>query len=271
VTQWVLARRASLIENRRAGSPTQVNSIVPLLDNPARLKLAQPDRGDAGDSLEIMLGPLMAAFGANPATLLTSQPLALYNPYQVRTQWPAKIRRLINRLLYLNSNDDPMRYIATAIQDPPPELSSNLSLQALNGCAWFQVEFLMPEDPRNAPDYPNDATDPTKGYTRDDLTHWVEVQPGDTYIFVPDSPENRAAVEGQPLAGGMMGGFARHRTFAMINPPASAGVGGNGSAVKATNRRVRMWPYAVRITVRVFDRGGKLESPIVRSLVHRFD
>jgi len=32
-----------------------------------------------------------------------------------------------------------------------------------------------------------------------------------------------------------------------------------------------MWPYAIRITVRVFDRLGRLEQPIVRSIVHRFD
>jgi hypothetical protein len=32
-----------------------------------------------------------------------------------------------------------------------------------------------------------------------------------------------------------------------------------------------MWPYAIRVTVRVIDEKGRLDEPIVRSLVHWFD
>jgi hypothetical protein len=38
-----------------------------------------------------------------------------------------------------------------------------------------------------------------------------------------------------------------------------------------THRRIRTWPYAIRVTVRVYDERNRLSSPIVRSLVHRFD
>ena len=54
----------------------------------------------------------------------------------------------------------------------------------------------------------------------------------------------------------------RLRHFALVNP-----AGPN----TASNRIIRLWPYAIRITVRAFDPEGRLDYPIVRALVHRFE
>ncbi len=151
-------------------------------------------------------------------------------------------------------------HVTTIVRDCPPELQSNRALQILPGCAWFQVEFLMPEDPRNAPDHP-------LSQQRNDLPRWVEVPPGQTFAFVPDSPENRALVEQQIGADGAAVGGSRLDTFGRLIPPVSP----FGAADVPSNRRVRLWPYAIRVTVRVFDPDGKLDEPLVRSMIHRFD
>ncbi|RMF72719.1 MAG: hypothetical protein D6744_16520, partial [Planctomycetota bacterium] len=207
---------------------------------------------------------------------------ALASPYEfsggqagrTNVRWSADARQTIWRLLYGGDDEDiDNRHIATVIENTPPDLSSNTAVQMLPGCAWFQVEFLMPEDPRNARTHP-DASQ------RDDMPRWVEVEPGETYVFVPDSPENREIVyrqwldrpstpgSGEPPRG------TRAAMFAAVIPRIE-NAGGGGAGVQlgsiGTNRIIRLWPYAVRVTVRVFDPQGRMESPIVRRYVHRFD
>ncbi len=155
-----------------------------------------------------------------------------------------------------------LRHVATILEEPPANLQGNLGLHALPACAWFQVEFLMPEDPRNGRDY----FDPSRGTRNrpDDTLRWVEVKPDSTYVFVPDTQENREIVASQVDSGGkpLIGPNLRLGDFALADPS------GENTVV---NRRVRMWPYAIRLTVRVYDRGGRLRDPIERSIVHRFD
>jgi hypothetical protein len=195
--------------------------------------------------------------GPNPP-LIVSGSQALQSPYTFPKDWDIDVVRSINSLLYPGGRIDPwlehpIKHIATVIENPPPELANNLGVQMLPGCAWFQVEFLMPEDPRNSLTY-NNPNDPTYAQ-RWDMPRWTQVDPGATYVFVPDTAANRDAVAGDP-------NLIRLLTFAKVDPLQPQAL---------TNQIVRMWPYAIRVTVRVFDRQGRLKEPIVRSIVHRFD
>jgi hypothetical protein len=138
-----------------------------------------------------------------------------------------------------------------------------MGVHLLPGCAWFQVEFLMPEDPRNSLYYHDpEPSDSSKYSKRWDMPRWTEVEAGRTYVFIPDTAENRNHVA-QLFASSATGApDGRLRDFALVDPTGPDTV---------DNRVIRMWPYAIRITVRVFDRQGRLEQPIVRSIVHRFD
>ncbi len=166
---------------------------------------------------------------------------------------------LVNNVLYPGGRTA-RHHVSTVLRDCPPELQSNRALQILPGCAWFQVEFLMPEDPRNAPDHP-------LSQQRNDVPRWVEVPAGQTYAFVPDSAENRTLVEQQLNADGTAVAGTRLDTFGRLIPPVAPFVAPD----TPDNRRVRLWPYAIRITVRVFDQDGKLDEPLVRSMIHRFN
>jgi hypothetical protein len=88
------------------------------------------------------------------------------------------------------------------------------------------------------------------------------VQAGSTYAFVPDTSANREAVASLYIPGSPTAG--RLADFALVDPPPTG-------PDNVANRRIRMWPYAIRITVRVYDPQGRLDEPVVRSLVHRFD
>lgn len=263
-SQWHVARRALLVENVMRDTSTVPEALSYMFSSRSnyalkRLKLGRPSQDFAGDSIDLRLDSIFEQFSPTPpAVALRAMPLALRTPY-VFSRWPSQVRGLVNDMLFLASGDHD-RHIATVINNPPPELSANLGVQGLPGCAWFQVEFLMPEDPRNAADYPI-------ANQRDDMPHWVEVTPGETYVFVPDTAENRALVANQVAADGSPVGGSRLAQFAQVIPPGSPYQGPNTAA----NRKIRMWPYAIRVTVHAYDPQGRLEEPIVRSVVHRFD
>ena len=212
-----------------------------------------------GDMAHLNLPFVLELFGPY-SDYVVYPPAPLLRPYDFDT-WPHNgLHDSIDLLLYRNGLAA-NHHIATVVQNPPADLRSNLGVHMLPGCAWFQVEFLMPEDPRNSLDYAPDPDNNTISH-RFDMPRWTQVQPGRTYVFVPDTAASRDVVASQvwaPTEG------TRFDDFALVVPPAA------GGANTVANRRIRMWPYAIRITVRVFDPRGRLEAPIVRSIVHRFD
>ena len=128
----------------------------------------------------------------------------------------------------------------------------------LPGCVWFQVEFLMPEDPRNSLDYGAYYSGSSLTSPRADMSRWVSVKDGETYIFVPNTRANREVVCTSTTSN------SRIDDFALMDPTLSV-------PDTIENRRIRMWPYAIRVTVRVYDQQNRLVDPIVRSIVHRFE
>jgi len=193
-------------------------------------------------------------------------------------RWQAWNVHSINTLLYATFQQFPriprFHHVATVIENPPVELQANMGVHLLSGCAWFQVEFLMPEDPRNSLEYTGDPNNPNNPDVskRYDVPRWTQVnadpkQGSTTYVFVPDTQENREAISSQvnPATGRPPGGTRLADDFAWLVPPDAGGQN------NVSNRIVRMWPYAIRVTVRVFDPNGRLEQPLVRSVVHRFD
>jgi prepilin-type N-terminal cleavage/methylation domain-containing protein len=160
-----------------------------------------------------------------------------------------------------------MHHVATVLDELPVDLKSNLAVQMLPGCAWFQVEFLMPEDPRNSVTYssPN-PNDPTFSQ-RSDMPRWTQVTPGSTYVFVPDTHENRQAIINQFLDApteptNRLWDYARKDQDRALHA---------WTADAVSQRIIRLWPYAIRVTVRAWDSRGVLPEPIVRSVVHRFE
>jgi prepilin-type N-terminal cleavage/methylation domain-containing protein len=266
-SQWHLSRRALLVENRLPTGTTPPDTLPLMRWNRSAgealaLKQSQPLSDYAGDSIDLHLDRILEQFSPNPSAGVLgvpggNGPLATENPY-VFSNWPGAMRNLLWDLLYLGGGNNPDRHIATVIENPPPELSANLSVQGISGCAWFQVEFLMPEDPRNSVDHP--IAD-----QRDDMPHWVELTPGQTYVFVPDTAENRALVAGQVDAGGAPDVGTRLSLFGRVIPK------GYVDLNTAANRKIRMWPYAIRVTMHLYDPQGRLDAPIVRSVVHRFN
>jgi len=285
--RWHLARRATIIEQYNPDDPPCADTVhFPIapaagfeIFSPVeldRIRLGRATLQCAGDSLPLDLRALLAAFGPVVAPNGSVTGRALFSPYglQLRSTppagwWNAGTLRLVRALLYGNNNTvaEQNRHVATVIEDLPPALQSNLAVQMLPGCAWFQVEFLLPEDPRNAIDHPD-------AFQRDDMPRWVEVEPGETYVFVPDTPENRELVQQQVAPSGGAGpnvGPAPVQPIPGSRLESFAPINRNSADASPRNRRIRMWPYAIRVTVRVFDPLGRLDGPIVRSLVHRFD
>ena len=303
LTKWTLAARRTLIEDVStgvalfSGLPTttypQFKDIWTQGNDPVNRNTwdritrawAAPGENFAGDSAALRYRDFLTFFAPrqNSTGLLANLPepfgLALANPYGNQGWQPARngaSRQLVMNLMYHpDQRSQAHHHVATISDVAAPDLASNLALAALPGCAWFQVEFLMPEDPRNSLVSPISSQ-------RDDMPRWCEVTPGQTYIFVPDTVENRQLVAsqadlgtGRPLqAGNVSSGWNRLETFGQVIPPTTNE--GNWTANpplldRASNRRIRMWPYAIRITVRVFDTGGKLQEPLTRTYVHRFD
>jgi len=292
VTRWHLSRRALVIEDGLPASSAIPASLQPAI-RPAVfrriLTLISDDPDIAGDSLRI------EDFSSNMTWSLARRLLnpnpsfqaALASPYRFDHDgdWPqpagwspdnlwSDLPQWIHGLLY-KGGDQQFHHVATIVEQPPVELADNLGLHLAAGCAWFQVELLLPEDPRNSRDYPLPDQ-------RIDMPRWVEVPAGQTYVFVPDTPENRALVRAQVDAQGRPVGAPnpplgspgyRLNSFAQVIPPSTAPPPYNvyNGPNTVDNRMVRLWPYAIRITVRIFDREGRLEDPIVRSLVHRFE
>ena len=276
VERWQLVRRATLIEDTSSQSTGGAffSSFQFTRNEFRRILTGVSGANEANMAADVVSFPLLAylrEFGplpGPPGQQLNS--LALRHPYgneRIAGLNPITRNdrdRLINGLLYPN-RDPREHHIATVLENPPGELAGNLSLRPVPACAWFQVEFLLPEDPRNSIDHPDTAQ-------RNDLARWVSVKPGETYVFVPDSEENRALVRGQIGAGGVPLSRSRLDKFAWIIPPPDI-IPGVGDALgdTFTNRIVRLWPYAIRVTVRVLDARGRIEEPVVRTLVHRFE
>jgi len=284
--RWHLARRVALIDTDNA------------LIDPRGGFTTDPDRFDAivtghstdsryaGDSITLNYDGFLSLFapGLNVYTNRVGM-AALHRPYgfpkdtggygnssgsgDLRwTDASNEVNPIVNTL-YPPSTQQRFNHVATVIENPPAALRDNLGVHMLPGCLWFQVEFLLPEDPRNWRNHP------LPSYRRD-TPRWVSVPSGETYVFVPDTEENRQLVRDQVMpngSGNLTGtpqpGNNRLNDFAQVIPPTPP-TNFNGPNT-ADNRHVRMWPYAIRVTVRVIDQRGRLETPIVRSVVHRFD
>jgi prepilin-type N-terminal cleavage/methylation domain-containing protein len=221
--------------------------------------------GDAAlmDFAEMLRSFGPSYFGVNDAPTLSPYFWAGFtNPHG---QWQAQNVDSVNTLLYATGtvNNPAKHHVATVLEDVPVDLKSNLAVHMLPGCVWFQVEFLMPEDPRNSATYFADPNAPFMS-RRYDMPRWMSVMPGSTYVFVPDTQQNRNAVASQTDVAGFP--INRLADFARLDQTP-----GNDPNNAVGNRIVRMWPYAIRITVRVWDARGVLPEPIVRTVVHRFE
>lgn len=236
-----------------------------------------------GDAARLDWRRLLAQFGPDTEYSL-SNPESWFKPYEFPEVgggsgegWNMDLRDCIRTLMYRTGTAQPdLHHVATVVENPPLNLvgeqdvqslpGNNMGVHLLPGCAWFQVEFLMPEDPRNSLYYHDpEPSDSSKYSKRWDMPRWTEVEAGRTYVFIPDTAENRDYVVQlyQPSTW-----QPRLLDFARLDQQE----GLHQSDSDAVEQRViRMWPYAIRITVRVFDRLGRLEQPIVRSIVHRFD
>lgn len=306
LNKWTLAARRTLIEDIStgvalysglstnqypvfrdwSGAPSEAGNPTAFQSTWDRITRSWSAPGDnfAGDSAALrfrdlltFLAPRENVTGAY-AGLAEPLGLALANPYGI-DGWTQNAngatRQLLNNLMYHpDSRSQQHHHVATLSDLAAPGLASNLAMAALPGCAWFQVEFLMPEDPRNSHVSPI-------GSQRDDMPRWCEITNGQTYVFVPDTVQNREAIAaqvdlaGRPLQpGNAAGGWARLNTFGQVIPyQTNEGTWTTGAQTldRSNNRKIRTWPYAIRITVRVFDAGGKLQEPLTRTFIHRFD
>jgi len=61
------------------------------------------------------------------------------------------------------------------------------------------------------------------------------------------------------------GDVTRLRQFAPIIDPGTANVG------YVQDRRIRLWPYAIRITIRAIDSKAQISEPITRTIEHWFE
>ena len=264
-SRWHLARRATIIEpTGSAGQGTD-----DLFSNFARPALAgcQPynDRfgAMAGDSA--LLNAEFLFQNCGPGGWYPSPAIS---PYSI-ANFPPGLQTAVTSLLYSTGAGSPNFHVATVLSRVPVDLQSNLGVHMLPGCAWFQVEFLMPEDPRNSVEY--SSPDPSQNWSqRSDMPRWTAVQEGFTYVFVPDTPENRQAIAAQvnPANGSPTGRLA---SFGRLDQAISGEISWTAADPSLGGRMVRLWPYAIRITVRVYDPRGRLDEPIVRTIVHRFE
>lgn len=320
--EWILARRPLILLDNPTLGPLPLNFIMganwdaaPAGGNSALFCLGGTigaadamlwgavNNGAAGDALTLNLT------GENPQGLLTRFDAssgvvpnpALVHPYTAAAALPgfqAQDYQRLRSLIYANGLEGPQspgqltnlnvanppQLVATVIPDPPAELRSNLSLQALPGCVWFQVEFLQPEDPRQHPEYfdwsPAPSASPNSAPS--DPPRWIPVPDGATYVFVPDTASNRAAILSAAPSPATrdwadFGALPTRTADGALWPPLvyddfNTYPGAPFSSIVDPRERipVRTWPYAIRITVRVTDPKGRLTEPIVRTVVHRF-
>jgi len=247
--EWHLARRATILRQDDR-EPYYFDN-----DELANIVACRALDQAPGDAATLNLAGLLNA--------LEMGNYALVKPYEVYSG----LRTIVDRLLYGPGGFE-ARHVATVIApEVPVELRSNLGVHLLPGCTWFQVEFLMPEDPRNSVEYAArlDASD--GGVHRARLSLWTPVPDGQTYVFIPDSRENRARIvqggiapNGSPL--GRLAQFSRIDQNPLLDEDGVDVVG---------SRRIRLWPYAIRVTFHVYDPRGRLKDPIIRTVVHRFE
>lgn len=257
LTGWHLARRATIILNQAVSNLTIASGVPGGFTTLQRCYSPPPQDSVAADAAVMNFDAYLES-----ATGL----IARASPYDMP---PAQVTFFGHEMLY-GVNSGPTitkRHVATVLPEPPAELRDNLGVHMLPACAWFEVEFLMPEDVRNSPDYIDMRVppgDPTAN-RRDDMPLWTSVVPGATYVFVPDNATNRDRIAEQFLATGPV--ITPPRPFTSMKGPLPLVPG----ETPLTHRRIRTWPYAIRVTVRVYDERNRLSSPIVRSMVHRFD
>ncbi len=300
------------------------NLPVDSLSNPRVTDADEPGDGAVLDLDYILRQRFLPADSNDEDAAALANPYAFDDPGSDSpdAQWdqgPGNRTDIVNQLMYptdngsVNDNEVRLRYVALVSDQPPldPEdldssydqlpigfFRSNLALQALPGCVWFQIEFLMPEDPRNSGRYIGQSFDPSFTGEPDDendldyaqhweLPRWVEIEPGETYVFVPDTSSNRNVItrvardEGrQPQSDGVLlagsrffarldqNGVAEH-VFSNLNDPGSDLE--EYEQVVRDNFNVRMWPYGLRITAKAIDPQGRLEAPLTRTIIHRFD
>jgi hypothetical protein len=274
-TRWHLARRATIINDlglgglSSLGAPRFQGKAVDqgnANEFPRILRCRSDDNRLAADAVDFRLQRYLQWF--SPDWWGTGNPLALRNPYGLGMfglpqRWSNSDLLAVEDILYPNNTQSrAYNHVATVVEQPPAALQDNLGVHLLPGCVWFQVEFLLPEDPRNGLDSPLSDQ-------RRDTPRWVAVEPEQTYVFVPDTEANRALVQSDAFVV-PINLNARVRSFMHVVPTNTDFTGYNGQDT-VDNRRVRMWPYAIRVTVRVFDQRGRLDQPIVQSVVHRFD
>jgi prepilin-type N-terminal cleavage/methylation domain-containing protein len=269
--EWLLARRAALI---RPSETSRIEYLPADLDN---LKISYDQQGtfedEPGDMAELDLKYMLEQFSATPADGFQSGEAPIASPYAYPGGWLPGLESIVNSITWGGSSAEIANWhFATALTDVPVELRSNLAVQAVPGCVWFQVEFLMPEDPRNSVEYfdpnPSDSDpefDPGRA-PRFAPLRWTSIPAGQTCVFVPDSAENRDYIAQDFLygTGNRLGMFAR-----MDQTPSNDDIAFPERIIEG--RRIRTWPYAVRITVRAVDPQNRLEEPLVRTLVHRFE
>lgn len=275
--RWHLSRRQALLEEPAAGSGYSVSPEFTEIDFDCITRCYSSNDEYAADAVRFSLRRYLEVFA--PYTNNSGQLMgrARKSPYLfpdivadtslglAHKPWADAHAEWVLNVLYPYGNEE-NHHVATVIEQPPAALASNLGVHLVPGCVWFQVEILIPEDPRNGLNHPLSDQ-------RRDTPRWVEVEDGQTYVFVPDTPENRQLVEHQALAAPLAVSTIDERvsTFMQLVPPSGETDIDYGGADTIENRHVRMWPYAIRITARVIDQRGRLEEPIVRSVVHRFE
>lgn len=274
LTRWILARRVVLVNDTVPGSadgnlaapPTRIGFGNDPRNTWERvLRNYSDDANYSAESVQFDYSGLLAFFEPYEVVLGTTRLIrgrALLDPYAttIVPDFTSNELMAVWNVLY-RDGDEQNRHVATLVEQPPADVQSNKSMQMLPGCAWFQVEFLLPEDPRNDTNHP-------LAMQRADMPRWVEVPHGQTYVFVPDSQENRELVASEVNPDGTAIGGSRLEMFAQRVPgPPGPDYGGRDLV---TNRVVRLWPWAIRVTVRVIDRDGNLDEPLVRTFVHRF-
>ncbi len=272
--RWMLSRRATILHPSSAFTA----DAIALAGYPSMTRIVGCQPGPAGAGVEA--GLWNGDWPGDAAAFNLAYYLTFFNPYDsggVRTgralrspygpsglySSDSTAAQLIDRVLYASGAPGTTHHVATVLRDAPADLRTNMSLQMLPGCMWFQVELLLPEDPRNSPDYEEDVTDPARP-RRFDPPPWYEVPSGETYVFVPDNSSNRELV----ASGATAGGTARLFQFGKV---VDRNEDFTDIGEVAANRRIRMWPYAIRITIRAIDANARLPEPIVRTVVHRFD
>jgi len=259
LTRWHLGRRVAIFNP----TLTPTYSIIPNVPNDAMTRIVRCISDNpryAGDSLSGISHVDLLSYFTNTA-------FARQTPYDAAVGGVPRLDstafNVVESLLYPNG-DPTFHHVGTVIEDPPAEALDNLGVHMLPGCAWFQVEFLLPEDPRNSGLSP-------LGRQRGDRPRWVQVDHGKTYVFLPDNVENRAAIRSQIDGSGKTISGSRLRAFAPLDPYAPLQPPFTNQEDNPSNRIVRLWPWAVRVTVRVLDRRGELKDPVIRTIVHRFE